>query len=392
MRSHESALTLADQGALGVSDDVRDASSVYGSPVTASAVTVIDCSGTGTERGLAHGESLREQVRDSIARWSDATLSSVGAATSIEHYCAEFLRRTSLLEAMERETPDLLDEVRGIALGAGVAVALVAAYNLMDEQWWHDLPGESAAQPGCSLVARASGDGMLLAQNMDLPAWMDGSQVVLRLSPPERPQVLVLTSAGMIGLVGASSAGFAVGVNTLLMLRHDRAGLPVAAAMRAALAADSAADAVTRLRSVTHASGQHYAVADRSGVTGLECSAGGAVVSHPTSRTPLSHTNHPLVSTDIDPDKQRLLSDGGRLRSSHDRLAVVTSDARVGGSSADVGALLRDPTTSVCMRASSASSLHTFASVRCELGAQTRTTIRFGTADAGGWQDLTFTS
>lgn len=365
---------------------------VYGSGVIAPGVTVLDCAGTGTERGVAHGEGRRDQVRGAIARWTEATLASLGGGTSIEHYCAEFLGRTSLLEAMERETPDLLDEVRGIAVGAGVAVDLVAAYNLMDEQWWYDLPAESAAQPGCSLVARASGDGMLLAQNMDLPAWMDGSQVVLRLSPPERPQLLVLTSAGMIGLVGASSAGFAVGVNTLLMLRHDRAGLPVAAAMRAALAADSAADAVTRLEGVTHASGQHYAVADRGGVTGLECSAGGAVVSHPTSRTPLSHTNHPLVSTDVDPDKQQMLSDGGRLWSSHDRLAVVTSDPRAEGSSTDVGALLRDPSTSVCMRAGSASSLQTFASVRCELGAQTRITIRSGTADAGLWQDLTFTS
>jgi hypothetical protein len=44
------------------------------------------------------------------------------------------------------------------------------------------------------------------------------------------------------------------------------------------------------------------------------------------------------------------------------------------------------------MRGGSASSLQTFASVRCELGAQARTTIRFGTADAGDWQDLSFTS
>jgi hypothetical protein len=91
-----------------------------------------------------------------------------------------------------------MEEMHGIAEAAGLPRELVAAYNLMDEQWWYDL-GRQQAEPGCSLVALHDNGSTVLAQNMDLPSFMDGSQIVLRLSPPDGPRMLLLSSAGLIG-------------------------------------------------------------------------------------------------------------------------------------------------------------------------------------------------
>src|SRR3712207_3437122 len=73
------------------------------------------------------------------------------------------------------------------------------------------------------------------------------------LDPPDGPSLLVLSSAGLIGLTGVNSAGMAICVNTLLMLRPNPDGLPVAAVMRHALAQRSVAEAQAVLETVPHA-------------------------------------------------------------------------------------------------------------------------------------------
>lgn len=256
----------------------------------------IDCSGGGRERGRAHGEQLREQIGEALERWRVDAARRSGERP--DRYAAGFLADTNFLPAIEHHTPDLLEEVRGIAEGAGVPFEHVLVRNLMDEEWWYALRrGHLAA---CSTIAVAAEDGRstLLAQNMDLPAAMDSEQTLLRIAPPDGEPQLVLSAAGMIGLAGAGAAGLGVCVNALTMLGHSTSGLPVAFVMRGALAQSSLAAAAGFLRAVPHASGQHYALAGPEQVAGYECSAAGAVRS---SRGPrLWHTNHPLSSTDLD--------------------------------------------------------------------------------------------
>ena len=256
----------------------------------------IDCVGTGRERGRAHGEHLRERIGEAIERWrGDAARRSGQSAAD---YAAGFLADTDFLPAIQRHTPDLLEEVRGIAEGAEVPFEAVLVRNLMDEEWWYALRrGHMAA---CSTIAVAGDDGRpsLLAQNMDLPAAMDSEQTMLRIAPPGAPPQLVLSAAGMIGLTGASASGLGMCVNALTMLGHSAAGLPVAFVMRGALVQPDLEAAAAFLRAVPHASGQHYALASPDRVVGYECSAAGAVRSAAGPR--LWHTNHPLRSTDLD--------------------------------------------------------------------------------------------
>src|SRR4051812_31658395 len=96
-------------------------------------MTIIDCPGTGLERGRAHGESARAQVVAAVDHWAQAPRASNPSAASIEQYAKGMLSSTGLLNTATRQTPDLVDEVRGIAEAAGLPFDVIAAYNFMDE-------------------------------------------------------------------------------------------------------------------------------------------------------------------------------------------------------------------------------------------------------------------
>jgi len=350
-------------------------------------MTVIDCAGDGRSRGRAHGEAARPLVRDAIARWEEATLAGQPQGADILDYARRFLASTGLMRAMEAAAPDLVAEIHGIAEATGLPEELVSAYNLMDEQWWYDL-GRQQAEPGCSLVALHDNASTVLAQNMDLPSFMDGSQIVLRLSPPDGPRMLLLSSAGLIGLTGVNSAGVAICVNTLLMLRSNPNGLPVAAVVRHALAQTSAAEARAVLKSVTHASGQHYAIADRHGVASFECSAGGCVPSSEPGAARLTHTNHPLASADFDDPSLELLESRGRIADSRRRLMHLDDWLAAGGTSRDVVALLEEPDTPICIRPTPDWRGQTFSSVMFRLGDEAEAWFRLGKAGDAPWQRI----
>ena len=339
---------------------------------------VIDCAGDGRARGRAHGEAARDLVARAVARWGEATMAG-RRGTPLDH-AEGLVSGTGLLRTLERATPDLAWEIRGIAEGAGQPFPLIAALNLMDEQWWHDLSA-AGPEPGCSLLGWRADGGTVLCQTMDLPAFMDGSQVVLRLSPEVGPGAVVLSSAGMIGLTGVNAAGVAICVNTLLMLRHDPDGLPVAAVVRGALSHATAAEARRWLTGVHHASGQHYAIAGREGVVGHECSAGGCAPVRADASGALTHTNHPLASDDVDPDAHAVLERAGGTAASLGRLERLRGHGDV------------DPETlfaeaPICVRPDERPGTETFGAVRFEIGASVTARICPGRPDRARWEEI----
>lgn len=346
-------------------------------------MTVIDCTGDGLARGRAHGEAARAAIGTAIEAWAKATLPD--ASGDIVDYARGLVARTGLLAAMGRHMPDLLAEIGGIAEGAGQPFDLVAALNLMDEQWWYDLRRASPKDdgPGCSLLACPDGNGMVLAQTMDLPAFMDGSQLILRLRPDQGPSSVVLSSAGMIGLVGVNAAGVAVCVNTLLMLRHNANGVPVAAVVRHLLAQPTAAAARAALLVLPHASGQHYAVADRSGVTGHECSAAGCAPVALAQGGALLHTNHPVASADLDTKAMELLEEFGSNDRSRERLGKLTDWAAAVG---PLPELFR--TAPVCVRPQGRHNGQTFGAVQFRLADRVTASLCTGRPDLTLWQDV----
>jgi len=254
---------------------------------------IVTCAGDPRRCGRIHGEELRGKIAAGMGRWLEA----LGETREIDpdDYLREFLADTDHLPAIERWTPVLLEEVRGIAEGAGQPFARILAYNLMDEEWSYG-QGRRRAAPGCTAVCfRTAAGTSVIAQNMDIPTVHDGTQAVLRLRPDDGPEVLAFTMAGFIGLMGANAAGVGVVVNNLAMLPNSTTGLPVAFVIRGVLSRPTLTEAAAFVERVPHAIGQHYAIGGPDGLASLE-GAANDVVRDPRVVDRILHTNHPLVN------------------------------------------------------------------------------------------------
>jgi isopenicillin-N N-acyltransferase-like protein len=267
---------------------------------------VVDLIGGPRQRGRIYGESQRDRIVGILEHWYNDITTTHGV--SAENYIADFVSDTNFLPAIERWAPEVMEEVRGMAEGAGVAQNVMYAFNCMDEEWWYGrerLAGAKAGDDGnhCSAFAIAAADGRptYVAQTMDIAGWSEGYQVLLR-HHDERTGLssLIFTVAGMLMLTGMNSAGVAVCCNTLLQLERRRDGLPVQFVTRGMMACSSFEDAVSYTETVNHASGQNYTVGGGSRVVALECSANKVAQYAVGNRTDrVWHTNHTFVNDDL---------------------------------------------------------------------------------------------
>lgn len=274
---------------------------------------IVECPSDPRGRGRAHGESLRTVIALKVVRWRKAIAEAYGEPA--DEFLERFLRGTKFPAAIATHTPDLLEEIAGIAEAAAQPERLMLALQLMDEEWWFGRApaagsraaggGKAAAETAaerpahCSSlsVAPAPGRPTLVGQTMDLPRWHDGAQAVLRMQESDGSETMVFTTAGMVGLMGASGRGLGICVNTLAALRSSPRGLPVACVLRGALARPDVESAAAFLSSVPHASGQAYQLGDSERARCFECSTRGAV-EVPLTEGRCLHTNHVLASRD----------------------------------------------------------------------------------------------
>jgi isopenicillin-N N-acyltransferase-like protein len=382
-------------------------------PTVMTALPVLPLAGNALERGRAQGEALRPLIQTHVARWLDWLGRNSGEPPRA--YVEALVTQTNFRPSIERWTPGLLEEVRGIAEGAGMDEALIFGLQLPDEEWWFRLDRRLAAgaQPGpvgeaCSSVGVRPTDGhaAITAQNMDMPDYMDGLQVVLHLQPSDgTPEAYVFTVAGLIALNGLNRAGVSVCCNALTELAHAADGLPVAFGHRGILAQSSLGAAEAFVRGVRHASGQNFLLGGRERVVAYECSAR-AVVEVPAdaARPNFCHTNHPLANGDAHrgaaefdglPENVRRNFMGSRDNSTarycsvEDRLKLASGPLDV----AAVQALLsahdspRDP---VCRHKPANAGWMTIGSTVMTLGEPPRLHIAPGPPCSTGFQELSF--
>ena len=145
---------------------------------------MLDLSGSPYERGVQHGSALKEQIGELLGdflRDLERT-HQVEAATFRDRFLAE----TDFVPAIERWTPGLLDEVRGIADGAGLAFEDVYLFQLADEIW---SMGKWAMKEKCTAaaVSRRGDQPTMVAQNMDIPGFYQKYPTLLRIRHPNDP-------------------------------------------------------------------------------------------------------------------------------------------------------------------------------------------------------------
>lgn len=269
------------------------------SPSALRKLRVIVLEGTPRNRGLTHGKAMREEIQDAVRRWK--TFLARAFKLDADVFIQRLVQRTDFVAAIKKWTPDLLEEIQGMAEGAGVDFDTMLALQLPDECF---VNGRAVTAEHCSALGFAKGSGHFscVAQNVDLPSFTDGLQVVLHIKEDSGSQAFILTQVGCIGLAGMNSHGLGICCNAVWQLNSCRDGLPVSCVLRGVLQQRSEQDAVAFLHKVKHATGQNYLIGGPVGVYDFECSASRVERFKPDGRDDLVwHTNHPLVNQDYTP-------------------------------------------------------------------------------------------
>ncbi|MCQ4213650.1 MULTISPECIES: C45 family autoproteolytic acyltransferase/hydolase [Streptomyces] len=261
---------------------------------------VIDISGAPLDRGRQYGEAVRPQLHAAIGYYEEAFGRSAGLTwTQVTGRAARWL------EPVRAFAPELLDEMRGIADGAGVDVLDVLALNARGEVIYDRsfkgmsetaAPADEEPAEGCTSFAaygEASGDGHVWAgQNWDWRAGVADTVVMIRIVQPPKPTVIMQVEAGQVGRQGANSAGIALNANGLGGRFSDAIGLPQTVVRRAVLDTHTVTDALDVLcRTRAHIASNALLTCREGFAVDLETTPAGIGWMYPTDGL-LVHGNH----------------------------------------------------------------------------------------------------
>ncbi|MCJ7624975.1 MAG: C45 family peptidase [Anaerolineaceae bacterium] len=293
-----------------------------------SEMEVLVLEGEPHQKGLVHGEALKARIYEQVARLKIAIGKWVKMAP--DAFIDQFIQETNFQKAIQRWTPDLWEELEGIAEGSGNRFKDIYVLNLADELWWYaaeknaefESPGFGAENCSSLGVEPKNGLPALVAQNLDLPAYYDGLQVLLHIKDHRTSiESYVFSFAGDIGAVGLNNRSVGMCENTLLQLKHAADGLPVLFVSRGILSQPTLEDAVAFVHRIKHASGQNYVLGSPDGVVNYECSANKVSRFVPfVGAHYVYHTNHTLVNDDKYEYNKSLANSETRLNSLKNRL------------------------------------------------------------------------
>jgi len=252
-------------------------------------------------RGRAHGETLRQPIRELLELWGD----NLERTHRIDRrrYVELLFARSHYLGALQEHAPLILQELEGVAAGAAVDYRTLLAFQHVNEEFEAApmFARELGYGEACTTIVLepTAKRPAIVAQNLDLAEYLDGFQVLLR-TPCNHAEgeVLALSVPGMISLMGMNSFGFAVCDNALNQLRPNTRGVPVFAIYRLLLDSKTLIQAQTLVQQLPHAVGLNWVMGDAGGVCMIERSGHQAVLHAPMGRAPAFHTNHPLTCTD----------------------------------------------------------------------------------------------
>jgi isopenicillin-N N-acyltransferase-like protein len=245
------------------------------------------------ERGQQYGVQAAGRIRKSVEiyrrvfqhyagwDWGQVTAHAGAYAAPIAAYRAHFI-----------------DEMRGIAAGAGLAFEDVLALNVRTEIMFAAVARAAAGE--CTAVValpEATPDGhTLLAQNWDWKPDTAETVVLLEVEPDQGPRFITAVEAGLLAKTGMNSAGIGLVTNALVSDQDQGVpGIPYHAVLRAILESERLSQALLAVTYHRRASSANYLIAHRDGeAINVEAAPGDyarVYTAFPAGGT-YSHTNH----------------------------------------------------------------------------------------------------
>jgi len=253
---------------------------------------LIQVSGTPYEIGFQHGKLAQPQVRASIENYQRMFLDYSGISwEKAKKYALTFI------PAIEAYDPDLMEELRGLAEGSGYELADILCLNVRSEivlQGANIVGDLDGGCTSCAFTTRlTTTQETLLAQNWDWKLAEKAGCIILNIRQQNKPDILMVTEAGIIGKIGFNSAGVGVGLNALASdKRIDGPTVPLHIALRGVLNSYTLSDAIREAGKTPLACCANFIMACSSGqAISVEIGPGDIDVIYAESGW-VAHTNH----------------------------------------------------------------------------------------------------
>lgn len=192
----------------------------------------VSVSGTPYERGLQYGKAVPGRVKRSIGLYG-GTLDELGfEGAEKSRLIGEFAEQIAGFGA------HYLEEMRGIAEGAGVSLDDIVLVNARTEvvaqarREKNKPEAEDDAVDGCTgaviLKERSSTGRVIHGMNWDWRAECAETAIVLRVSREDGPDFMTFVEAGALARCGMNDAGIAITANYLESERdYKQSGIPL---------------------------------------------------------------------------------------------------------------------------------------------------------------------
>jgi len=249
--------------------------------------------GSAKEIGRQHGSQASDQVMQSLETYEKLFYGYKKLTWKQAREVA--LQHVNAIEKLDHQ---LIEEMEGVAEGAGVDFEDILALNARSEIALADYHGSNFSD-GCTAIAITSPliEETIIGQNWDWKAQQKNSLVLLEIHKPSKPIVKIVTEGGMIGKIGFNSNGLGVCFNALLTNKCSDT-IPIHIGLRAVLDSYSLSEAISKIKGGNIAAAASYLIGydDQKGngiAVNVEVSPVGIdLVGENDGR--LVHTNHLL--------------------------------------------------------------------------------------------------
>ena len=246
---------------------------------------IVEVSGNHYEMGLQYGKACPE-----IPSMLEMTYGLFGGREKIR----EFLEKTLpiYLSHAEQYAPEIVEEMKGMAEGAGLAFEDILFLNITYEISVESVMG------GCTSFAASKevtiNGKQIAGQNIDhIEHWTD-YLILLKMKPNDGPEVLAITANGCLTLTGINSAGISVNMN---LLRNNesmepKGGVPTHIILRKILMSETLGEAIYAIASAEGRSPKNYLVTSvNEGIIDVESTMTDVDIQYPFDGI-LTHANH----------------------------------------------------------------------------------------------------
>ena len=217
--------------------------------------------GSYREIGRQVGEAARAQIQASLAFFADNFVAMSGG---LEFGAAE-LEAAAYLRYARAFTPHAVEELEGMAEGAGVAASALLVPNCGEEFTSNEpVTGAQPLAPGCTAVAVVSQGRHIVGHNMDWYVIDAPNNVLFDLTVPDGTRLLAFAGAAYLPIVGLNSHGLG-NVSNSVCSTDNRLGIPNVFVRRATMEAATLETARERGLPAARARGTNQFFADTAG-------------------------------------------------------------------------------------------------------------------------------